>query len=378
MIEWLLPVTVMAALLAGWFAGRAALRREHGKPVRLSADYYRGLNYLLNEKPDQALEVFLRLVEVDSETVETHITLGKLFRKRGEIEKAIRVHQNLIARPVLAPADRSLALLELGHDYLAAGVLDRAEGLFQQVKDSGFRRTTAMRGLLNIYIQEQEWSTAIEVAGELNRLSKDNYSGQVAHFYCELAREAMQREQYSVARQQLQRAQQVDAFSLRTNYMRAELEQALGNSADALQYYIRAVELDTRFASDILPQMQECLEGGGHRRLQKHIDALFERLRRDGVYVQPLTQKIREEEGIEQAKLYLEGILSTQPCLDALLDWLSLHPVSVETRRVREQAEKFAQIGHPYHCEQCGYNSRRLQWHCPSCSSWGSIVPTPR
>ncbi|EDY87707.1 tetratricopeptide TPR_2 repeat protein [gamma proteobacterium HTCC5015] len=378
MIEWLLPPVVLVALLAGWFAGRGALRREQNKPVRLSADYYRGLNYLLNEKPDQALDVFLRLVEVDHETVETHITLGKLFRKRGEIEKAIRVHQNLIARPTLSPSDRSLALLELGQDYLAAGVLDRAEGLFQQVSVSGNRQVEAMKGLLNIYVQEQEWSTAIDIASELNRLTKDDYSHQVAHFYCEQAREAINNQQLEKARQWLQRAQQVDGFSLRVNYMRAQLEQELGHYSQALGFYVRAVELDTRFAVDLLPEMEYCLEQGDTRRMRVHLDALFTRLRRDGVYVQPLTRKIREEEGLQAAKHYLENILEKQPSLEAFLDWLSLFPLAVESKLVSEQVQKFAAAQQPYHCEQCGYNSRRLQWHCPSCSSWGTIVPTPR
>lgn len=379
MTEYILAVLVPVALVVGWFTGRRALKRQlQGKSPRLTADYYRGLNYLLNEKPDKALDVFLHLVEVDGETIETHITLGKLFRRRGEIEKAIRVHQNLIARPTLSGADRSLALLELGRDYFSAGVFDRAEGLFKEVAAAGHHKQQAMASLIDIFVQEHEWQTAIQTAEAMERELGQNQSRMISHFFCELAATALAQSKAAEARRFLQQAHQRDGYSLRANVMRGELELQEGSYADALGYFVRVIELDSRFASEVLPRIQECLDKVDNRRLFRQLDALFNRLKRDGIYVHPLTQQIQDREGITEARRYLESIMQRQPGIEPLKDWLALHPASVETEAVRKQLDRLEEEAFPYQCEQCGYNSRSIQWHCPSCSNWGSIYPTYR
>ena len=369
---------VFLALLVGWFSGRRAYQRQYSEPAKLSAEYYKGINYLLNEKPDKALEVFLRLVEVDGETVETHVTLGKLFRRKGEIENAIRIHQNLIARPNISREDRSLALLELGKDYRSAGVLDRAEGLFQEVCEEGLHRTQAQRALCDIYVQEQEWLSAITVVKAYARSTGEKQDKLIAHYYCEQACLDVKQGNADSVNKYLRQAHQHDAGSLRVNYMRAEQDFSQGKYLEALAYYVRVIELDSRFASQALPKIQLCLEQVDNKRVQRQLEVLFTRLKKEGVYVTPLTQQIRDREGVQEAKAYLENIMDKQPGVEPLKDWLDLHPVSIDAKSVEQQINKLEVLNHAYQCEHCGYNSRNIQWHCPSCSHWGSIFPVYR
>lgn len=354
------------------------LRRSttSSKSPNLSADYYKGINYLLNEKPDKALAIFLRLVEVDGDTVETHMTLGKLFRRRGEIENAIRVHQNLIARPNLSSSDRSFAMLELGKDYQSAGVLDRAEGLFRDVYTTGVYQDKALSALLDIYVQEQDWQQAIDTARAYEKQTGQRQNKLIAHYYCELAKLERNHGNKEAQRALLNHAKQQDSQSLRTHYMLAELAVSEGDCNEAIPLYIRVIELDERFASFILPKMQKCLSQVKDKRIQRQIDQLFIDLRKKEVYLSPLTRQIQEREGIQAAKQFLESILDSNPSLEPLKDWFSMHPVSVDTPSAAAQIEKLECLSHDYQCEDCGYNSRRIQWHCPSCSHWGSIIPT--
>lgn len=378
MLELWVAGFIFIALLVGWFSGRRAYRHQHRESTKLSAEYYKGINYLLNEKPDKALEVFLRLVEVDGETVETHVTLGKLFRRKGEIENAIRIHQNLIARPNISREDRSLALLELGKDYRAAGVLDRAEGLFQEVCEEGVHRRQAQRALRDIYVQEQEWLSAIDVLKAYIRTTGDKQNKLIAHYYCEQADLDQKQGHEDIAGKYLQQAYQHDKESLRVNYMLAEQDFTQQRYLEALAYYVRVIELDTRFATKALPKIQQCLEQVDNKRVQRQLDALFARLKKEGVYVTPLTQQIRDREGVQEAKAYLEGIMDTQPGVEPLKDWLELHPVSIDAKSIEKQINKLEVLNHDYQCEHCGYNSRNIQWHCPSCAHWGSIFPVYR
>ena len=216
----LLPV----AALSGWLVGRGGVsghRREEGG--LFSPDYFKGLNYLLNEQPDKAVEVFVQMLEVDSETVETHFALGNLFRRRGEVDRAIRIHQNLIARPTLNRTQRNQALFELARDYMAAGLLDRAEALFEELIDDREYSEQVGCQLLEIYQQEKEWDQAIEVARRLQGTGIDG-APLISHFYCELAERAMRRNDYAEAGKLLKRALSEDRANVRVSLLEGRME----------------------------------------------------------------------------------------------------------------------------------------------------------
>ena len=203
----LLPLAAASGWLAGWYGKR---RRESVAAADdLRSNYFKGINYLLNEQPDKAIEAFIKVLEVDSETVETHLALGNLYRRRGEVDRAIRIHQNLIARPNLESEQRSEALLELGHDYLSAGLLDRAENLLQELADGGDYRVQALRQLIDIYEQEKDWSKAIACGHLLEKVTGNHLSPVIAHYQCELAERLRESGEADAALEMVNKAQAI-------------------------------------------------------------------------------------------------------------------------------------------------------------------------
>ena len=203
LIWLLLPV----AAAFGWFAAK----RSKGKAgscsdSMLGAEYIKGLNYLLNEEQDKAIDIFIRMLEVNSDTVETHLALGNLFRKRGEVDRAIRIHQNLMARSSLNSEQRADAVLELGQDYMKAGLFDRAEGLFKELIDSNVHLSTVLPLLLDIYLQEKDWESAIEIADQMGFVGEQPARYVIAQFYCELAENARARDKTDEAARLLKKA----------------------------------------------------------------------------------------------------------------------------------------------------------------------------
>ena len=190
---WLALALLPVAAWSGWWAAtRAHMRGERRQRNAISSNYFKGLNYLLNEQPDKAIEVFLKLAEINTETAETHLALGNLFRRRGEVDKAIRFHRHIIGRSNLSEQHRTQALLELGEDYMRAGLLDRAEKLFSELAEDGRYSEVAIRSLLSIYQQEKDWKNAIVQARRLEQVRDRDTSALIAQFHCELAAEAGQ------------------------------------------------------------------------------------------------------------------------------------------------------------------------------------------
>src|SRR5882672_5819684 len=182
---WLLALPLFFAL--GWFAARVDIKQLLLESRALPRSYFRGLNFLLNEQPDQAIEAFIEVVKVDPQTIELHFALGSLFRRRGEVERAIRMHQNLVERSDLAAEQRTHALFELAQDYFKAGLLDRAEELFLKLEAYPSHAEEALRFLLEIYEQEKEWVRAIGIAEKLEAVTGRSHQKEIANFYCELA-----------------------------------------------------------------------------------------------------------------------------------------------------------------------------------------------
>src|SRR5918994_2624394 len=181
---WLLALPLFFAL--GWFAARIDIRQIVSESRVLPKSYFKGLNFLLNEQPDKAIEAFIEVVKVDPQTVELHFALGSLFRRRGELERAIRMHQNLVERPDLQQDQKLAALFELAQDYLKAGLLDRAEELFLKLEGTPHTEP-ALKFLLEIYQQERDWQKAIGIAHKLESITGQSHQKEIANFYCELA-----------------------------------------------------------------------------------------------------------------------------------------------------------------------------------------------
>ncbi|MCH8505242.1 MAG: lipopolysaccharide assembly protein LapB [Ectothiorhodospiraceae bacterium] len=377
----LLPV----AALSGWIIGRRGRNtRGSGSSEGLQDAYFQGLNYLLNEQPDKAIEVFTRMVEVDADTVETHFALGSLFRRRGEVDRAIRIHQNLIARPSLTREQRIQALLALGEDYLKAGLLDRAENLFEEVVQADAHVEPALSHLLDVYQQEKEWTKAISAAARLESRSGQPMATMIAQFYCEQVEAALASGERNRARNLLKRALTSDPSCVRASLLQGQLERYAGNYKQALKAYQRVRYQDVEYLPEVLEPMEACYRELG--RPQDYL-AYLQAVQQDyhgASLLLALAEQIRLRDGDQAAADYLEQQLRQRPSVRGLTRLLQLNlagdvleaPAQNQPLPVlQELFETLLKSKPSYACGRCGFTARTLHWHCPSCRSWSTIKP---
>ncbi len=374
----LLPI----AATCGWYAGRQS-RSEEQEERQVSPlvrrDYFRGLNYLINEQPDKAVDVFIQLLEVDSDTVETHLALGTLFRRRGEVERAIRIHQNLIARPSLSINYRILALSELGQDYLRAGVLDRAERLFLEVISLERDHQSSYQFLLTIYQQEKDWLKAVAIAEKLENLGQ-SMKIIIAQYFCELAQETLMSQDTVLSLQYLQQALLVNPACVRALLIYAELEIERGGF-DAAQGYLQQI---IRQSPEYLPLTLSSLERCYHELDQTSaLYAYLETCLSDQAplsLVLAMTQHWQCENKPDKALDFLSAWVHQQPSMAGIhaLVRCYLH-ADFEQSPVLQSIESLLSVylAHAmnYRCSHCGFSSKSLFWLCPSCHHWETLKP---
>ena len=374
-MEWLFLLLPVAAA-SGWWIGRRDARPP-GDGDR-EPKFFRGINYLLNEQPDKAIDVFLKLAEVDSETVETHLALGALFRRRGEVDRAIRVHQNLVARLTLDNAERGYALYELGRDYLLAGLFDRAESLFNELVERGLQQRRALRGLIEIYQAEKEWHKCLETAQALQRLSDESLHTEIAHYHCELAEQGLRDGRTESARSHLLDAQAVDPDCIRASLVQARMEMAAGDAETAALLYRRVAQRGPRYLPAMLPGLLECWRRLGSESVMAELEALFEQHPSPPLMLR-LCDAIEAERGAVAARSFLRDYLRRRADLSGVERMLAIRIASQHAPTALEDRVLLDVIRHQlarkpvYQCDHCGFEARELHWQCPSCKHWGSI-----
>ncbi|MCK5649264.1 MAG: lipopolysaccharide assembly protein LapB, partial [Gammaproteobacteria bacterium] len=376
-----LPFIVIAFML-GIFLGRKNTEKNSvSSPFTLSSDYFKGLNYLLNEQTDKAIDVFVRMLEVGEETVDTHISLGNLYRQRGEVEQAIKIHQNIIAKPSLSLVKRNDALYELARDYMNAGLLDRAENLFLELIEKQSHVPPALKRLLSIYQQEHDWENAILTAKKLESASNKSYSQQVAHFYCELALVKYQAGHSREALKLVKKALGTDKQSVRASIIEGEINRNLGNCKAATRAYRRVEQQDPLLISEVLESLIQCYKELNNT---KEIKAYLEHvLNKYGGITSILlyAQQIQQTADDKSAALFIVDSLRKKPSIRGLS---SLIDISLDFTKgtahdnlmiLQEITNKLLENKPVYQCIQCGFNGKSMFWHCPSCKSWSSIKP---
>ena len=377
----LLFLLLPAAFLSGWWLGRRGKTASTNLRPAFSSDYFKGLNYLLNEQQDKAIDVFVQMLEVDSDTVETHLALGNLFRRRGEGERAIRIHQNLIARPTLTREQRAQALLELGQDYLRAGLLGRAESIFLELMEQGLYRREALERLLDIYQQEKDWNKAIDAAKRIEHAGGGLMGNVIAHFYCELAQGVLQRGDRKTALKYLKQALVFDRNSARASLLRAEIEQQMGRHRQALKTLQKIEQQDADFLAEAVPLLLKSHAAlGGLRKAERYLRHLLES--HAGITaLLALVDLVRDEQGDAAAIEVMTPYLYARPSvrgLDRLIE-LQLQSGRGDLREnllvLKELVDKLLEEKAPYRCRNCGFESKSLCWHCPGCRQWSSIRP---
>jgi lipopolysaccharide biosynthesis regulator YciM len=387
MFDWQLYLALLVALAIGFWQGRRYRKKfaQNANPS-LSQQYFQGLNFLLNEEPDAAIESFIKALEVNSETLETHLALAKLLRKRGEVDRAIRIHQNLLARPGLTKEQSQQAQYELATDFAKAGLLDRAEGLLLTlVKSHGPFQVSGLMRLLEVYRDEKEWENGLAVLQNLSgsRFGKsyEQWAPVRAHFCCELAEQAIIKIRYEEARHWLKQALGYDKQSARASLLLGRLDIAAGNAQRGIQQLQKIAEQNPDYFSEALPYLVE-----GYRQLGelKKYRLFLESIHRQypsAIVSAALTDIIAQQEGERAAAEFIAREVRDNPSgmgLHKLLDYY----LSFADDKTREHLsalqtvmQKVIARSPHYQCRQCGFKGQKLHWLCPSCKQWGSIKP---
>jgi len=380
---FLLAGLFIVAAATGWaFARFSDFKRDEPPPTSVSADYLRGLNLVLNRQTDEALELFVRMAKVDDDTLETHFALGHLFRRRGEVDRAIRVHQNLLARPSLSEAQRHQALFSLAQDYLGAGLFDRAEKLFVELGSSPTLGEQALENLVDIYERQSDWSKAIEAHRELEMLTGEK-STEVAHYYCELAERARLDGDLSLARQHLKSSVRSATGAFRGALIRAAIAQEEEDYAQALRLYEQVLEADRRLVVEVLPQLVTCYQKTGREQeLERYLQSLIDEdaSMKHAISYAAILSELTEPAVISAC---VEDFILQDDVLAAFIDAEHFATLSPQARqaalqRITVGLRRLAMSSTRYRCTNCGYGSQRLVWHCPSCKSWETIRPVQK
>ncbi len=376
-------IALVVAILGSWWLGYFS--RRHPSPsdngAGLRRDYLRGVNYLLNEEPDKAVDVFIKMLEVDGDTVETHLAVGKLFRRRGEVDRAIRIHQNLIARPDLDKAYRDQSLFELGQDYLSAGVLDRAERVLQESVNVKQYAIPALKALRDIYEREKEWENAIRTVERLAQLTRDNLSPTIAHYYCELAEKALAALQPGVAMTALEHALQVDTNCVRASLLHARLLMKENDYRAALKQLKKIRQQNADYLSEAVDDLARCYEGLHD---ETHMVKFFMQMVDEYPHVPVvliLAERIRQQKGDKVAQDYVADYVRRYPSLRGLQVVIDLH-LSTMAGQARDDlmilhnlTKKLLADKPDYRCAVCGFGCNSLNWQCPGCHRWNTIKP---
>lgn len=373
----ILTALVVGAGFSGWLLGTRA-RRTPGIRLRrhLPPDYFTGLDYLINEQPDRAVEVFTRMVDVDTETVEIHFALGSLFRRRGEVDRAIRVHQNILDRPNLEPAQREQALLELAIDYLRAGLLDRSEQLFQKLTGSPTHRVAALRSLTRIYEQQRDWRQAIATHRQLAAIGAEIQPTAVAHYLCELADAAFSQGNVDEARQLLREARREQRRFPRAALARAAIAQAAGDDNLAVRLLSAALDHEPMLLLEVLPRLRASSRRIGD---QQALGAVLASRSRDAGRQRELAQSLILTDVIDDpaALAVVRDFVAGDGMLREFVAPLgSLEEIDDDTlRRIARLIGRVLARGPRYRCAECGFAGQTWFWQCPGCKSWDSLKP---
>jgi len=361
----------------GWAAARVDMRQVVHESRAMPRSYFQGLNFLLNEQPDKAIDSFLEVAKVDSQTVELHFALGNLFRRRGETERAIRMHQNLIDLPDLEERIRLQALSELGQDYLKAGLLDRAEEIFNKLLGTVFEED-AKRNLLEIYQSEKEWLKAVAIARELPDVASHR---EIAEYYCELAANEIMRSRPDAAREYLDVAMQENRKCVRASLLQGDLLLQEGRLQEAIEAWQRIEQQDPAYLALVAQRLLET-----YRKLERPAEGIallsgyLERYPSldllDVVY-----QLVLENEGTEVAYRLVRAELQRNPTLLGLEKLMSARlPLVVPEVRPDVELAKTIIQGYTkrlsrYRCDNCGFKARQFYWRCPACGGWETYPP---
>ena len=377
---WLF-LLVLAAIIIGWLLGRwQPFKKNNASQTDIfSEKYARGLNYLLADDSDNAIKIFTDLIEVNKDTIEIHIALGNLFRTKGEVDRAIKIHQNLLARPNLTRKQRHMAIAELASDYLKAGLLDRAEKLYREMIELNADPHQAYRRLLDLYIAEKSWEDAVECAQVLYKLDEPEASVIYSQCLCEIASQAIDNGNNRLARKSLDRALEIDSGCVRAALILIRLHLKTDNIAAAKGIIRRLIRHNPEYMTLYIEPARQIYHSSESRVYLEFLQSQYQQHPSTQLAIALLEHYARNDE-INQARQFLSDILNKSPSFEAFefaLRFLKSNPeqlgetwetLSTFLKTVQDKKTEFV-------CSRCGYGSHSIQWLCPSCRNWASMKP---
>ena len=362
------------AAFSGWVIGRRALANNTFK--RLT-----NLNELFDTSSNKAVDVLVQLMDANQEAVETHLALGGLFRRRGEVDKAIGIHQNLLDKPSLTNEQRALSLLELSRDYMRAGVLDRAESVLLDLVNQGYELDAAFQHLLDIYQQSKDWARAIQTAQRWQSKTNRNMSYHIAHYYCELAEQQWLKGEQLEAREHLKQALQANRCCVRANLLLGNIEAQARHYKLAIRAYKQIQKQDPAFVSEIILPLARCYENlNNPEGMIKYFDEHLQKNLTTPTALE-FAEWLHKSKGEGEAMRFVVQHLRKNPSLRGLDRLIQFSIVRVEGTAkqdltlFQELIEKMLVNKPFYRCQACGFSGRTLQWECPSCKRWDVIKP---
>ena len=385
---WLLVLPLFFTL--GWIAARVDIRQLLSESTTLPAAYFKGLNFLISDQHDKAVEAFSEAVLANTDSLELHFALGSLFRRTGETDRAINLHVNLLDKKELTEPQKNAVKAELAQDYLKAGLFDRAEELYKGLEDQRYRQP-ALRALLEIYVREREWAQAITTATELERLSGVPFRKEIAQYYCEIAMNHIIEQNADAAKNQLASALDANKNCIRANVLLGDIEASAGNHQMAISYWKRVEFQQPDYLGLVASKMLK-----SYRALDLIDNAnanihLKEGLAQLNTYIETyklpslmsvLYQATLAEEGADKAAKLARNELIRQPSLTTLDQLLQARAMADDVNnqdvQLMQQTVRNA-IGNraAYHCNQCGFRAKQYHWQCPACNAWESLPAEP-
>lgn len=383
MADLIVGTLLFAALVIGWLLGKSERRKpavaDSGSP--LGKEYFQGLNLLLNEKQDEAMELLLKTLDVNRDTFDTYLVMGTLYRRRGEVDRSIRIHQDLLSRPNISKIQQATVRLELARDYLKAGLLDRSERLLRELADeAGANQVTALEFLLSINEMESDWKAAVQTADKLAGKGRQ-VSVNRAHYHCEQAMSCMQVGDLVEARRALREALSADRNCVRASLLQAELETQAGNEKEAIKALRRVLEQDPYYIPETLALLRQNYEKTGQ--LNELVKFLFTCLEQHPAIsiVIVLSDLVTQLQGDKEGAYVLSEYLRKRPTVRGLDRLIQYHmdntdgPARDNLGLLQAFTQRLIEDKPVYRCGKCGFDGKTLHWQCPTCKTWGSIKP---
>jgi lipopolysaccharide biosynthesis regulator YciM len=364
----------------GWLAARMDIKQLVEESSALPRSYFQGLQFLLNEQQDKAIDAFIEVVKVDPQTVELHFLLGSLFRRRGEVDRALRMHLNLAERADLDADKKQQALFELAQDYLKAGILDRAESIFLDLQNTPYARR-ALEFLLETYQKEHDWLKAVDITQRLTALTNEPHAKEAAFFYCELAQQDLAQQRPDAARAHLEQALETWPHLTRATIMLGDMEKAAGNRARAIETWQQIEQHDPKYLPLVADRLLDAYRENGQ--LDEGIAVLRGYLTRHHSLdlMKVVSGAVIERDGAEAAYQLVREELQASPTLLGLDRLLETRLLGVGEER-RADVELVRKLLHQrttalsmYRCSNCGFKARQFYWHCPACYGWETYAP---